>query len=233
MIGVPDPYRGQAAKAFVTLRRARARSLWTSCARSWQTGSGGTSCRRRSRSATRCRARRSASSPSASSSRRSGPVRGRPPEERSEADGRGRHRLHRAHRHRQGAARRVQQHAWRGARRACDPPRRRARRHRARRGRGCGDGLRAAGRRDGRQHRAPGRAARGVAGEHVGDDDQPLLLLGPAGDRARGGAHHERGRADRGGGRARIDQPRAVQPEHASLPRRVARRSTSRKSICR
>ena len=33
MIGVPDAYRGEAAKAFVTLRAGAAPSPWTSCRR--------------------------------------------------------------------------------------------------------------------------------------------------------------------------------------------------------
>ena len=47
VIGVPDAYRGEAAKAFVQLkRRRRRRSRSTSCAPSSPTSSAGTSCRR-------------------------------------------------------------------------------------------------------------------------------------------------------------------------------------------
>ena len=61
VIGIPDDYRGEAAKAFITLRPTPSRSRSTSCARSSPASSASTSCRPRWNSSRSCRARRSAS----------------------------------------------------------------------------------------------------------------------------------------------------------------------------
>ena len=105
--------------------------------------------------------------------------------------------------HRQGVPGRVQQHprghpgrprhrARRPAR-AAGPGRGRGRHHRVRHARG----------RDRPQHRAPGRAPRRAARHRRRHDRQPLLLLGPPGDRDRGPAGDRGPRAGRRGGRRR------------------------------
>ena len=61
VIGIPDDYRGEAAKAFIKLRAAPSRSRWTNCAPSSPASSASTKFRRRSISSMNCRAPRSAS----------------------------------------------------------------------------------------------------------------------------------------------------------------------------
>ena len=75
-----------------------------------------------------------------------------------------------------------------------------ARRHRAGRGRGRDPRLRHARARHGPEHRAPFRGARRPAGHGLGRHRQPLLQLGPAGDR-HGGAPRHAGRDQGDGGR--------------------------------
>ena len=66
------------------------------------------------------------------------------------------------------------------------------------------------------------------AGHGGGPDHQPLLLLGPAGDRAGRAQHHPGWRAGGGGGRLGVHQPRADEPQHQVLPQRVDRRAQGR-----
>jgi long-chain acyl-CoA synthetase len=62
VVGIPDPYRGEAAKAFVKLKPALPRSRSRRSGSFSPTSSAGTSSRPRSNFATRCRTRRSARS---------------------------------------------------------------------------------------------------------------------------------------------------------------------------
>ena len=124
--------------------------------------------------------------------------------------------------------RRLQHHPRRRHGRPRHRARRQARRHRARRRRGRDAGLRQSRRRDRRQHRAPGAIRAGLPVTAAGADRQPLLLLGPAGDRARRAQHHAGRRAGRGRRRAGVDQPRADEHEHQVLPQRVDRRAQGR-----
>ena len=142
--------------------------------------------------------------------------------------GRRRHRIHRPHADRPRRARRLQPHPRRRHGRPRDRARRQARRHRSGRRGGRGDGLRQSRGRHRRQHRPPVRHPRRPAGDGGGPDRQPLLLLGPAGDRARGLQHQGAGRAGGGGGRPRVHQPRADEHEHQVLPQRVDRRAQGR-----
>ena len=101
--------------------------------------------------------------------------------------------------------------------------------HRAGGGRGRHPRLRAARGRDRPEHRAAGRATRGAARDDGRHDRQPLLLVGDAGDRAGRAACDRRQGADRGGGRPRVDQPRADRAhEPAPDARRVARGAQAR-----
>ena len=150
---------------------------------------------------------------------------GRPGQE-DEDHGGGSDRLDGPNAHRQGLPWRVQQHPRRHPGRSRHRARRPARPARPRRGGGRGDRLRHAGRRDGPQHRPPGRAAGRPAGHGRGDDGQPLLLIRSSGDRHRRPAG-DRGRgAHRRRGRRGVDQPRAERaPEQVPAGRGLAPRA--------
>ena len=128
-------------------------------------------------------------------------------------DARRRHRLDRPHADRQGVSRRLQHDPRRRAGRPCGQACGRARRHRPRRGRGRGDGLRHAGAGDRAEHRAPVGDPGRPAGHGVRRHRQPLLLVGPADHRDRGAAHH-RGRSRRD----RRRRPREHQPVAGRRP---------------
>ena len=132
----------------------------------------------------------------------------------------------RAHRHRQGLSRRAQQHPRRDDGRPCDRRGGAARRRRARRGRRRAARLRLAGRRDRRQHRAPGRAARRAAGGRAGRDARPQVRVGPQHDRDRRQPHPlRRGRGHRRR-RARVGVAGAGPPQHLSREGRMGARAS-------
>ena len=95
--------------------------------------------------------------------------------------------------------------------------------------RGRHPGLRHAGGRAGTQRRADREPARGHPDHRVGGHRQPLLLVGPSGDRLRGRAHHDRRRARHRRRRHRVDehgadgrqQDRAEPGAGRQLPRRL------------
>ena len=81
--------------------------------------------------------------------------------------------------------------------------------------------------------RATSRSAPAARSTVPGVDGQPLLLVGPAGDRDRGAAHHRRrARADRRR-RRRVDLLGAERPEQHMLRESLDRASTSPRSTCR
>ncbi len=82
----------------------------------------------------------------------------------------------------------------------------RARRHRSRRDRRRGLGLRAHPGRSGRQHRPAGRAPRRLPGDGQRADDRPPMRLGPDGDRHGRQAGHRRPDGYRRRGRSGFDQ---------------------------
>ena len=130
-----------------------------------------------------------------------------------------RRRVHRAHTALQELARRVQHHARRHDGRPCAPPRHRARASGSVRHRGRHHGLRESGRRDRPQHRAPDRDPGRLSRDDLRDDGESLLLVGPADDRDRRAAHHDRRGRDLRGGRRRIDLVRAERDEQVHAQR--------------
>ena len=108
---------------------------------------------------------------------------------------RSRHRLDRPHAADQGAPRRVQHHLRADARRLRGARGGRACGHRPRADRGRDPRLRLPRRHDRPQRRAPDRRPRRAADRHRRHHGQPLLRLGPAGDRDRRRPHRRRRRA--------------------------------------
>ena len=189
VIGIPDTYRGEAAKAFIKLR-AGAAPFDVEELRAFLTGKLG-----KHETARRARLRRRTAAHlgrKAVAARIAQPTTVPTPNNNNSqqevAHDRSRYRLHRPHPDRQGLSRRAQCHRGRDVARPRHRARGEARRHRPEGGRGRGDGRGAAAGRHRRQHRAQGAAARRAAGVGRRHHHRPAMRLGPAGDRAGGPA---------------------------------------------